>query len=174
MTQPTTAPVPTTDVISAAVNKLLKPGTKTSEFVMLLAVYGGSLATLLGAFNTHSATFNAVLKVAALSAAAAGQVGYALSRGNAKAALGAVTSTLVATGVIVPVAGKHAAPNDAGEVDLIGLVAGVLVIAGLIWLVIGFTHHRLDTLGLILLLVGVGIYLLFSGVVRGATWRRRP
>lgn len=178
MTQPT--PAPTTDVLSAAVAKLLKPGSKTSEFVMLVAVYGGSLATLLGVFNTSSQTFNAVLKVAALVSAAAGQAAYALSRGNVKAALGTVASTLAANGVNFQVnvkTGKHAAPDptsQTGAVDLIGLVAGVLSLAGLIWLIIGFTHHHLDVFGLILLIVGLGIYFLFGDGIRGATWRRRP
>lgn len=161
---PQSMPVQVTDPISQAMQKLLKPGAKTTEFIAMIALYTGALATLLGAFNTSSTQFNAILKVAALVSAAVSQVGYSLARGKTKAALGALMSVLASTGVVRPVPRHAATPaGEAGAAGLIDLVGAVFLLAGLIWMIVGFTHHRLDVFGLVLAGVGIGILVLFGG-----------
>lgn len=165
-----TQPAPAIDPINQALNKLLKPGTRTSEFVALVAVYGGALATLLGAFNTHSPRFNAILKIAALVAAAAGQIGYALSRSDVKGALAGLTGTLVSAGVVVPVVstGKHAAPDaQAGFTNLFA-IGVILLIVGIILAVVSAGQLLLLVSGIVVAVIGFA--LLFGGW--GPTRRR--
>lgn len=155
MTTPTVTS--SNDALEQALGKLLKPGAKTTEFLGLIAVYAGGLAALLGAFSVHNQTINGAIKIAALVAVAVSHVGYALSRGDTKAALGAVTSTLVAKGVLVPtVVTPVAAPADGGFTNnfVIGLV---LLVAGIVLCVISGGSLLLLIIGIVVAVVGFAL-----------------
>jgi len=174
----TTQPVAPT---SAPIIPPLPRGVKTSEFWVSAITTVISLLTGLGVLHPDFAQrYQEQIAHVAWFAALAVPAMYTLGRNIAKhghqVAVAKVVQAAIAVGGDVSMARKLVG-NAETEVKkdsgfaLIALIGAILLIVGVIWLLVGFSHHRFDAWAAIV--AGIGLVLVwFDG--GGTVWRRRP